>query len=81
MVQWYWRSLLQQTTPHHTSSVVISQSDHCRPQDEPGERLPSEMSELQEDGGQGEGDEEAGGETRQVGEAGGLKKPPSYDSL
>ena len=28
------------------------------------------MSELQEDGGQGEGDEEAGGETRQVGEAG-----------
>ena len=42
------------------------------------------MSELQEDGGQGEGDEEAGGETRQVGEAGeagGLKEPPSYDSL
>ena len=57
-----------QTTPHHTSSVVISQSDHCRPQDEPGQRIPSEMSELQEDGGQGEGDEEEGGEARQVGE-------------
>ena len=42
------------------------------------------MSELQEDGGQGEGDEEAGGETRQVGEAGeavGLTKPSNYDSL
>ena len=68
------------TSPHHTSSVVISQSDHCRPQDEPGERLPSEMSELQEDGGQGEGDEEKGGEAGQVGERRDLIRTSYYDS-
>ena len=40
------------------------------PEDEPGERIPCQMSELQEDGGQGEGDEETGGEAWKVRDGG-----------
>ena len=39
------------------------------------------MSELQEDGGQGEGDEEEGGETWQVGQAGDVSQPPYHLTL
>ena len=69
VVQGVGRSLLQQTTADYIST------SHNRAEDEPGERVPSEMSELQEDGGQGEGDEEEGGETGQVGQAGDV--PPA----
>ena len=71
VVQGGGRSLLHQTTADYTT--------HNRAEDEPGERVPSEMSELQEDGGQGEGDEEAGGEAGQVGggEAGAVPEPPN----
>ena len=70
VVQGGGRSLLHQTTADYSR---LHHTQHHR--DEPGERVPSEMSELQEDGGQGEGDEEEGGETGQVGQAGDV--PPA----
>ena len=74
VVQGGGRSLLHQTTADYSR---LHHTQHHR--DEPGERVPSEMSELQEDGGQGEGDEEAGGEAGQVGggEAGAVPEPPN----
>ena len=59
-----WRSR------HYYTRPVPALTSH-QPQHEFGQRLQSQVSELQADGGQGEGDEKAGGETGQVRHGGG----------
>ena len=58
-----WRSRHYYTRP-------VPALTSLQPQHEFGQRLQSQVSELQADGGQGEGDEETRGEAGQVGKAG-----------
>ena len=65
----YFKKRITKSTVNKAHPIL-----HTLIQDESGEWLPSEVSELQEDGGQGGGDQEAGGEARGLEHGEGLEE-------